>query len=93
MCLLHREDNVCFRRVSHSKPACLELECNDGNIKWLLNIMKVKSVIMNTTISAKEKMKEDGIVNIVIGAATKGGRHLMQFGSIWRLQKKGRYSS
>jgi hypothetical protein len=51
-CLLHREDDVSYRRGTDRKAACVMPDCKGGQIKWLPIAMKVKlmsmKVVMNT---------------------------------------------
>ncbi len=49
-CLLHKEDTSAMG----GKPAYQEPECNEGHIKWLHNIMKVKNINVNLQMSARE---------------------------------------
>jgi hypothetical protein len=54
-CLLYWVDDVCYFRDTDRKPICSETECNKGHIKWLHNIMKVKSMSVIEAMNAKEK--------------------------------------
>ncbi len=53
-CLLHKEGNICYRRETDRKPACPELECSEGHLKCLHNVVKVKSMSMNAVMNARQ---------------------------------------
>jgi Fic family protein len=56
-CLLHGTDDVCFAKMTNTKPPCPMPECNKQHIRWLHEILLLES---NT-----DKTASEGSINVV----------------------------
>ncbi len=60
---IYRAEDVCFAKMSETKPVCLRSECKVERIHWLHDILKSKSIIIVTAVD----LLEDRAVNRVTG--------------------------
>jgi hypothetical protein len=45
-CLLHGTDDVCFAKMTNTKPPCPMPECNKQHIRWLHEILLLESTVI-----------------------------------------------